>query len=424
MAGPDKIRAPKGTRDILAPESTRQRRLVDVFARTVEPAGYDQVISPMFEDVAVFTRVGESTDIVTKEMFAFNDRDDPPQSLALRPELTASIARAFVQHRPTTPWKIWYEGPQFRYERPQAGRYRQFSQVGVEVLGGADPLIDVETISIATDFFGAVGLAGVDLLLNSMGDERCRPAYIDLVRAHFETNSAELTEQSRATLTKNPLRVFDSKRAPDQPVIESAPHILDHLCDECAEHFDVVGRALDRLGISYEIEPRLVRGLDYYRRTTFEFVATSLESAQNAVGGGGRYDGLVEHLGGSPTPGVGFALGVDRILLACDSAGVFEVEAARPDVFIVDVVGGQEATVLVADLRRHGLSVQRAFDQRSMKAQMKVADRSGASVAIIVGSQEVDDGTVSVRPLRVEGEQRAVARSEVVAAITSILGQS
>lgn len=414
VAGIDKLRAPKGTRDILAPDSARQRHLVDRFAAIVESAGYGQVISPMFEDVAVFSRVGESTDIVTKEMFAFTDRDDPPQHLALRPELTASIARAFVQHRPTAPWAVWYEGPQFRYERPQAGRYRQFMQVGVEVLGSADPLADVDTIVLAQEFFDDIGLTDTSLMVNSMGDEQCRPAYLDAVRGHFTEHAAALSEQSRETLAKNPLRVFDSKRPPDQPIIDTAPSLVDHLCADCLAHFDDVRSALDRLEVDYVLSPRLVRGLDYYRRTTFEFIAPGLDTAQNAIGGGGRYDGLVEQFGGPPTPGVGFALGVDRILLACDAADVFAAPDDSADVFIVDVVGGVEASVLSQQLRRAGLVVTRGFDQRSMKAQMKLADRSGARVAIIIGEQELSDGAVTVRHLRADSDQHAVPYPDIV----------
>ncbi len=349
-----RFQSPKGTRDILPPESGRQRALVDLFADLVGRAGYGQVVSPLFEELGVFTRLGESTDVVTKEMYDFFDRDDPPRHLALRPELTASVVRAFVQHRPVTPWKVWYEGAQFRYEKPQAGRYRQFSQVGVEVLGSDDPLVDVEVIALAADFYAALGLREVRLLVNSLGDPTCRPQYLEALSAYLESRRDDLSEQSRATMAVNPLRVLDSKRPPDQRVIDEAPLMVDHLSPECADHFAGVRSGLDALGLTYELSPRLVRGLDYYTKTTFEFASTALDTAQNAVGGGGRYDRLAEDLGGPPTPGIGFALGVDRILLACDAEASFPAPAKAPAVFVIDVTGGLEALRLTTELRGLG----------------------------------------------------------------------
>lgn len=406
------FQAPKGTRDVLPPASARQRALVDAFAAEATRAGYGEVVSPIFEDIGVFMRVGESTDIVTKEMFDFRDKDD--RHLALRPELTASIARAYAQHRPQVPWKVWYEGPQFRHEKPQAGRYRQFSQVGVEVLGVDDPEVDVEVIALAWRFYEALGMGQVRLLLNSLGDPSCRPAYLAALTAHLENHRNDLSESSRAIVDVNPLRVLDSKRPEDAPVIAAAPLMVDHLSDECAEHFAAVRRGLDLLAIPYELSPRLVRGLDYYVKTTFELTADALDTAQNAVGGGGRYDGLVEALGGPATPGIGFALGVERILLACDAEGVFAGPSSDVEVFIVDVTSGSEALVLADELRRGGLRADRSFGGRSMKAQMKVADRSGAALAVIVGDDELAVGEVTVRDLRGDGGQGAVARTALL----------
>lgn len=412
MASPT-FRAPKGTRDILSPESERRRALVEVFAALAGRAGFGEIESPLFENIGVFLRVGETTDIVTKEMFDFHDKGDPPEHLALRPELTASICRAFVEHRPVVPWKVWYAGPQFRYEQPQAGRYRQFTQVGVEVLGVDDPLLDVEIIALARRFYDALGLGRVRLLLNSLGDPTCRPAYLEALTAHLLDHAAELSPQARVTLERNPLRVLDSKRAEDQAVIDAAPVMVDHLTDESAAHFAAVTSGLDRLGIDYEISPRLVRGLDYYTRTTFEFAADALPGAQNAVGGGGRYDGLVADLGGPDTPGIGFALGVDRTLLACDAEGVFPAPATAPDVFVVDVVDGTHALTVCEDLRAAGLAADRAYGGRSMKAQMKAAGRSGARLAVIVGDDELATGRVTVRDLE-RGEQTTVPRDDLV----------
>jgi histidyl-tRNA synthetase len=358
-----------GMRDILPPESGRWRRFNQVFADVVEQAGYGQLITPLLEDLGVFTRIGDATDVVTKEMYDFVDQGN--RHIALRPEMTASVCRAFAEHRPTTPWKIWYSGSNFRYEKPQRGRYRQFDQVGVEVLGADDAHLDVEVIALASEFYARLGLRQVTLVVNSLGEPDDRARYVDALREHFLAVGDGLSEQSRATLERNPLRVLDSKRDVDQPHIAAAPQIGDFHSTAAAEHFDAVLAGLRRLDIAFTIEPKLVRGLDYYRRTIFEFQGGTLDSAQNALGGGGRYDGLVEALGGPSTPGVGFALGLDRTLLACDDEGVFAAEPTAIDAFVVDVTGGLEAVALCAELRAAGLAVDRGYDNRSMKAQMK-----------------------------------------------------
>ena len=399
-------------RDILPPESGRWRRFTAVFADVVEAAGYAQVIPPVLEDVGVFTRIGDATDVVTKELYEFVDRGD--RHIALRPEMTASICRVFAQHRPVTPWKAFYSGPNFRQEKQQRGRYRQFDQVGIEVLGVDDPMLDVEVIALGWEFYQALGLRQVTLLVNSLGEPDDRARYVEALRTHFEEAGEELSEQSRVTLAKNPLRVLDSKRAPDQPFIASAPQIADFYSDEAAAHFEAVQTGLRALDIPFALESKLVRGLDYYRRTIFEFQGGTLDSAQNALGGGGRYDGLVEALGGPATPGIGFALGVDRTLIACDDEGCFAVEPRQLDAFVVDVVGGLEAVAITAELRAAGLSTDRGYDNRSMKAQMKLANRSEAAFAIIVGEQEAADGNVVVKPMN-GGDQVTIARSELIA---------
>lgn len=408
------FRSPKGTRDLLPPESGRARALVAVFADLAERSGYGLVVPPMFEDEGVFLRLGESTDVVTKEMYGFETKGG--DRLALRPEQTASVVRAFAQHRPTPPWKAWYAGPNFRYEAPQAGRYRQFDQVGVEVLGTDDPDADVEVVALGWQLYQALGLSGVRLKLNSLGLPADRARYVEVVRAYFEANAGALSEQSRATLVHNPLRVLDSKRAEDAEVAAAAPSILDHLSDGAAAHFDRVLTGLQRLNVPYELTPRLVRGLDYYTRTTFEYSAASLDGAQDALGGGGRYDGLSEALGGPAVSGIGFAIGVERTMLACDAEGVFAAPSPAVDVFVIDVVDGSEALVLCDELRRAGLGADRAFGARSMKAQMKQAGRSGAALALIVGPQELEDGTVVVRDLRAS-EQETAGRADVVARV-------
>ena len=409
-------------RDIMTPDSERQRALVDTFAEQARLAGYGHIMSPIVEDLGVFLRVGESTDVVTKEMYDFEDKDGT--RIAMRPELTASVVRAFVQHNPPNlPWKVWYEGPQFRHERPQAGRYRQFSQVGIEVLGSDDPAIDVEVIALGWRFYESLGMNEVTLLLNSLGDDSCRPQYFEALETYLRDNAAKLSEKSQATLDKNPLRVLDSKREQDQAIVADAPVMVDYLTEETGEHFAAVRAGLDALGISYEISPRLVRGLDYYTRTTFEYASTALQNAQNAVGGGGRYDGLAESLGGKPTPGIGFALGVDRILLACDAEEKFAGPSLAPDVFVIDVTGSDIATVIADELRTAGIAADRAYDGRNMRSQMKVANRAEAPWAIIVGEQEVATDSVTVRDMHGETGQTQVPRSSLVTELQNRLNR-
>ena len=373
----------------------------------------------MFEDLGVFLRLGDATDVVTKEMYDFEDKGG--RRVALRPEHTAGICRSFAQHRPTTPWKVWYSGSNFRYEKAQAGRYRQFDQVGIEVLGSTDALLDVEVISLGWGFFQELGMSSVKLMVNSLGDLADRERYINALREYFLSKSEALSAESKATLERNPLRVLDSKRAQDQDVISGAPTINDFLCDEARDHFAAVCKGLDLLSIPYVVNTGLVRGLDYYQRTVFEFVSTALDSAQTAVGGGGRYDGLVEDLGGPSTPGVGFAMGVDRTLLACDAEGVFLAPEQTLDAFIIDVTDGFAAMRIADTLRTAGFRVDRAFDGRSMKAQMKVADRSGAHIAIIIGSDEAAALSCTLRDLKTS-EQRLVLEADLVENLSALVG--
>jgi histidyl-tRNA synthetase len=358
--------------------------------------------------------------VVTKEMYDFVDKGD--RHVALRPEWTASVCRAFVEHHPPIPWKTWYSGPNFRYERPQRGRYRQFDQVGIEVLGADDPYLDVEVIALGWEFYARLGLRRVDLVVNSLGEPGDRARYVAALREHFE--QSDLTPESRETATKNPLRVLDSKREEDANAVALAPRIADFYSNATAQHFAIVQAGLSSLDIPFAVEPRLVRGLDYYRRTIFEYQGGTLDSAQNALGGGGRYDGLVEDLGGPSTPGIGFALGVDRTLLACDDEGVFEPPVAAVAVFVVDTTGGEQALLVTHELRAAGVSADRAYEGRSMKSQMKAADRSGALIAVIVGSDELEAGTAVVRPLRTNDkkvDQHIVARADLVESVQKVL---
>lgn len=418
-AAPQPFRAPTGTRDVLPPESARWEALVATFARHVEAAGYGLVQSPMFEEIGVFQRMGEGTDVVRKEMYEFVDKGD--RHLALRPEGTASIVRAYVQHRPPTPWKTWYVAPSFRYERPQAGRYRQHHQVGLEAIGVADPDLDVEVIGLLWRFFEALGLRELRLHVNSMGDLEARAAYLDELRAYLRAHADELAPDDRAKIDDHPMRVLDSKRPETQAATAGAPTLLDSLSPAAAAHFDRVQAGLRALGIPYEIDERLVRGLDYYTHTTFEVKSPALDAAQNTIGGGGRYDGLAEALGGPPTPGIGFGAGIERTLLACDAEDAFPTPDRSVDVFVVDVTGGDEARDLTFALRAAGVAADRAFEGRSMKSQMKSADRSGARLALIVGDDERARGTVTVRPLRDGGDQQSVPRDQIVDQVRKLL---
>ena len=305
---------------------------------------------------------------------------------------------------------------------PQRGRYRQFDQVDIEVLGVEDPYLDAEVIALGWRFFEALGLRQVTLLLNSLGEPADRARYVDALHAHFSEHADALTAESRETLERNALRVLDSKRQPDAAVIAAAPLLADFLSPGAAAHFDAVRDGLDALGVPYRVEPRLVRGLDYYLRTTFEFAGGTLDSAQNALGGGGRYDGLVEALGGPPTPGIGFAVGLDRTLLACDDEGVFPAADGAVDVFVVDTTGGREALAVTEQVRRAGRSADRAYDGRSMKAQMKAANRSGAAVAVIIGDDERTAGPPScARSATVPANRPSSPRPDLLTHLEAVL---
>jgi histidyl-tRNA synthetase len=416
----DVFRAPVGTHDVLPPESDAWIAVVSAFAERAARFGYGLVTTPLFEHVEVFQRVGEHTDVIRKEMYDFTDKGG--RQIALRPEGTAPVVRAYVQHRPTPPWKVWYIAPNFRYERPQKGRYRQHWQLGAEVLGVDDPAVDVEVIALAHGFYRELGLKRVQLVVNSMGDQNSRPAYSDALREHFLRNGGALGDDFVARAQASPLRILDSKRPDWQDVIEHAPQLFDYLNDESRDHFEAVQRGLDALGIEHEIAPRLVRGFDYYTRTTFEFVSDALDAAQNAVGGGGRYDRLAEEMGGPPTPGIGFGMGVERILIACESEGV---APARPgpgiDAFVVDDLGDTTATVLLQELRDSGVGADRAYGGRSVKAQLKAASRSGAAFAVLLFKAEAGRGAVVVRNLATS-EQLEVPREQVVAWIVEHRG--
>jgi histidyl-tRNA synthetase len=373
----------------------------------------------MFEEIGVFNRMGEGTDVVRKEMYDFLDKGD--RHLALRPEGTASVARAYIQHRPATPWKVWYAAPNFRYERPQAGRFRQHHQLGLEALGSPDPDLDVEVISILWDFYASIGLRQVELVLNSMGTAEDRRRYINDIRSWLVGRIGDLDPADAEKVEAHPMRVLDSKRPTTTAAIVDAPRITDRLSDEAMIRFERVQAGLVSLGIPFRLEPRLVRGLDYYTHTTFEFVSNALDAAQSTIGGGGRYDGLVESLGGPGTPGIGFGSGIERVLLTCDAEGVFGAAEQRVDVYVIDTAGGDAGRDLSVELRRAGIAAERSFDGRSMKSQMKSADKSGAALVLIIGGDESESGTVTIRDLRGDTGQETVDRVAVVAVVATRL---
>jgi histidyl-tRNA synthetase len=418
-----RFQAPKGTHDVLPPVSARWEALLATFATVVERAGYGLLQSPMFEELGVFQRESEGADAVRKEMYDFDDKGG--RRIALRPEGTASVVRAFVQHQPLLPWKVWYATPAFRYENVQAGRYRQHHQVGLELLGSADPDADVEVIALGAEFLRALGLRQVELQLNTMGTVADRIRYVEELRTWLLGRLGDLATEDREKAQHHPMRALDSKRRQTREATADAPAIRDFLSPESEAHFERVAAGLRAMGIEFSLAPRLVRGFDYYTHTTFEFVPTTVDNAQATILGGGRYDGLVEELGGQPTPGIGFGSGIERLLIACDAEDVFAGPDARVDVFVVDVTGGTEARDLTAQLRAAGLRCDRAFDQKGMRAQMKAADRSGAALALIVGEQEVVDGVVTVRPLRHDfgGDQTTVPRSDLIGALTSLMAK-
>jgi histidyl-tRNA synthetase len=407
--------------DYLPPQSAGFVAVRDGLLGAARAAGYGDVELPIFEDTGLFARgVGESTDVVSKEMYTFADRGD--RSVTLRPEGTAGVIRAVIQHRldrGPLPVKLCYSGPFFRYERPQAGRYRQLQQVGVEAIGVDDPALDAEVIAVADAGFRSLGLDGFRLELTSLGDDTCRPQYRELLQEFLF--ALDLDEETRRRAEINPLRVLDDKRPHVREMTADAPVMLDHLSDSAKQHFETVQTHLHALGVPYVVNPRMVRGLDYYTKTTFEFVHDGL-GAQSGIGGGGRYDGLMRQLGGQDVSGIGFGLGVDRTLLALEAEGKAVGQARAVDVFGVPL--GERAklqlAVLAARLRAEGVRVDLAYGDRGLKGAMRAADRSGAVLAVVAGDRDIDAGTVGLKTLAT-GEQVDVDADSAVQEIIARL---
>jgi histidyl-tRNA synthetase len=402
---------------LLPAERAAFRRLETVATALARRYGYREIETPLLEQTAVFERgVGEVTDVVEKELFRLAPRNEESESWALRPEPTAGIVRAYVQHGMQTlpqPVKLTMTGPMFRYDRPQAGRYREFWQFDVEAIGDPGPAIDAELIELALRFYREVGLTGVELRLNSIGDTACRPAYVEELAAYYRAHADRLPPLERDRLERNVLRLLDSKDPAMAELNAAAPKITDRLCEACAEHFAGVRAHLDSLGIDYVLDPSLVRGLDYYARTTFEFFPPGAAGQQSALGGGGRYDGLVELLGGRPTPGIGFGVGLDRVLLALEAAEIVAPAEPGPVAVVVgaDPAATAERLRLATDLRAAGLAVRADLGQRKLGRQLEAASKEGAHFAIILGD-ELADGQVQLKDLQA-GTQRLVGTADL-----------
>ena len=395
-------RVPRGTSDILPLEQAYWRFVEQKAVDVCHLYGYERIDAPTFEDTQLFARsVGETTDIVEKEMYTFEDRGG--DKVTLRPEGTAPVCRAYLQHGMHNwpqPVKLYYIASIFRYERPQAGRYRQHNQFGCEAIGDGDPALDAEVIDMAWQFFQSLGLARLSLQLNSIGCKKCRPGYMAILRGYYASFIPDLCPDCKARLKKNPLRLFDCKNLSCQQIANSAPRSIDHLCSECNIHFDRVKRYLMLLGLPFEVNHRLVRGLDYYTKTVFE-IQPEEEGAQNTLGGGGRYDDLVEELGGKPTPGIGFATGMERIILNLKKQGIPVPALPRPQVYLAHV-GGEAKDValkLASQLRQSSIGVIEASGDRSLKAQLRQANTLGVRYAVIIGEQEVKTSTVILRDM-------------------------
>ena len=407
------INAPKGVPDYAPPRSRDFLFVRDHLSQPARHAGYEYMELPVFESTELYVRgVGESTDVVSKEMYTFSDRGD--RSITLRPEGTAGVMRAIIENRldkGSLPVKVWYAGPFFRAERPQHGRYRQLQQVGIEVVGSDDPAIDAEVIALGYEAFTGLGLKNFHLDLTSLGCAACRPAYRAELQRFLDTCDLDPETRSRALI--NPLRVLDDKREAVQSQLGNAPLMVDHLCADCANHYAQVREFLRANDVQWRENPRLVRGLDYYTRTTFEFVHSGL-GAQSGIGGGGRYDGLMADLGGDALSGIGFGLGTDRTLLACEAEGLTPFSSTNINIFFIpfDHQGRVTITALLHQLRQRGIACDMAFDERSLKSAMKLADRSGAPFVALYGKDEAEQSILQIKNME-SGEQVSIASDAI-----------
>jgi histidyl-tRNA synthetase len=409
------FQAPRGTLDWYGGRAALRRSVLDAARQVFESAGYSQVVTPTFEDTGVFARTsGEGSDVVRKEMYSFTDRSGRP--LTLRPEGTAGVMRAYLEHmtRLPQPVKVWYEVPMFRYAAVQKGRYREHYQFGAEVIGAEDAAVDAELIGLQRRWYEQVGVRGLRLLVNSIGDGKCRPAYLELLVGFLDGHADELCDECRERRDVNPLRTFDCKQKGCRAVMASAPKITDNLCDECAAHFADVRAHLDARGVDYAVDPGLVRGLDYYTRTAWEWQWPELGAA-DALSGGGRYDGLAEQLGGRPTPGVGFGAGVERLVLTLEETGAGPAAGGALDALFAVLADAARPRVhaVMDDVRAAGVRCDAAYGGRRLKRALELADRRGIPTVVIVGEDEWAAGEATLRDMTT-GEQRRVALDRLV----------
>ncbi|CAM3096535.1 histidine--tRNA ligase [Sporolactobacillus spathodeae] len=410
------IQIPRGTYDVMPEDSGVWQKIEEVARETCALFNYKEIRTPIFESTDLFQRgVGDTTDIVQKEMYNFTDRGE--RRLTLRPEGTASVVRAFVEHKlygdPQQPVKLYYIGPMFRYERPQSGRNRQFTQFGAEALGSKDPAIDAEMIALALTFYRKLGLKKLKLVLNSLGDPESRKAHRDALINHFKPSIGEFCSDCQERLEKNPLRILDCKKDHGHPLMATAPSIIDYLTDEARDYFEQVKLTLDAIGITYELDPTLVRGLDYYNHTTFEIMGAT-GSAISTLAGGGRYNGLVSELGGPETAGVGFALSIERLLIALESEGITLQTGNQLDCYLAAIGAEAEkkAAVLLHQLRQNGIRADKDYLGRKVKGQFKAADREQAAYVLVIGDEELANGQANVKNMT-DGSQERVAFDEV-----------
>ncbi len=409
-------KAPRGTSDIISPDSSKWQ-YIEAKARDIcRRFGFGEVRTPTFEHTELFLRgVGDTTDVVEKQMYTFDDKGG--RSITLRPEGTASAARAYIEHNlgaQSLPVKLFYTIPCFRYEKPQAGRFREFHQFGVEVFGSDKPSADIEIISLAIMYLNELGLSDLTLSINSIGCPQCRKKYNDILIEYFKKNYDELCDTCKGRLERNPLRILDCKSPICGALAKNAPKLIDYICDECGEHFETVKAGLDAMGISYVIDPDIVRGLDYYTKTVFEISSNDIGS-QSAVCGGGRYDGLIEELGGGATPGIGFALGIERLIMVMQNKGLCFGEIEAPKLFVASI--GEKADIyaekLVYDLRKTGIICEKDRMGRSLKAQMKYADKSGFLYTVVLGDDEIDKNEATIKNMN-DGETCVVSLDKLV----------
>jgi histidyl-tRNA synthetase len=414
------IKAPRGTYDVLGGESWKWARVVNTARSVAEDFGFAEAILPIFEHTELFSRgIGGGTDVVEKEMYTFIDRGG--RSITLRPELTASMVRSYLEnglrHGPQ-PVKLWGWGPMFRYERPQKGRYRQFAQIDFEILGVSSPFADIEIIDSSMEIYRRLGLSNLQVLINSVGCPECRPVYRETLKKFFEPNLNALCGTCRERFDRNPLRILDCKKPECKELTDSAPPVIDSLCGECGEHFRSVTLGLAKLGANVRLDSKLVRGLDYYTKTAYEILSGDL-GAQNAVCGGGRYDNLAEAIGGPGVPGVGFASGIERIVITMEAQGAFMGDEPGTEAFVISTAGGEyEASLLAHELRAKGVSSDMDFTGRSIKAQMKYASQRGAKFVCIIGEDEMSSGSVTVKNMA-DGNQETAQRELASAKILS-----